>query len=97
MRLGLSEVEKAFVQVTLDLKEIPVLDGIDHLADPLGLPIHTRDLYGPSPDILIKDAGDRYPILERIANEVAKLVAIVRVRQELAGMFLGCEFLLRLA
>ncbi len=45
-------------------------------------------------EILVLDSRDRYPVLDRIENEAAKLVAMVRVRKELAGMFRGCEFLL---
>lgn len=90
----LIEIEKAFVQAIIDLKEIVVLDGIDQLTDSPGFLIRTHDLYGPLPDILIKETGDRYPVLERIQNEAAKLTAMVRVRNDLAGMFRGCKFLL---
>jgi hypothetical protein len=94
MRLRNQEIEKAFVQVAIDLKEILVLDGIDQLPDPPGFRIRSHDLYGPLPDTLIHDTGDRYPVLDRIQNEAAKLIAMVRVRQELAGIFRGCAFLL---
>jgi hypothetical protein len=92
--LRLSEVEKAFVQVAIDLKEILVLDGIDQHIDPRGFRIRAHDIFGPLPDIIIKDTGDRYPVLERISNEAAKLIAIVRIRNDLAGIFPRCKFLL---
>jgi hypothetical protein len=88
------EVEKAFVQVAIDLKEILVLDGIDQLADPPGFRIRSHDLYGSLPDIQIKDTGDRLAMLDRIQNEAAKLIAMVRVRDDLAGIFPGCKFML---
>jgi hypothetical protein len=94
VKLRTSEIEKVFVHAPIDLKEILVLDGIDQLSDPPGFRIRSHDLYGPLPDVLIHDTGDRYPVLDRIQNEAAKLIAIVRVRQDLEGMFRGCKFLL---
>ena len=75
-----------FVKVAINLKEMLVLDGIDRLPNAPGFHIRSHDLSGPLPDILIKDTGDRYSILDRIENETARLIAVVRVRQELAGM-----------
>jgi hypothetical protein len=94
LKLKIAEVEKTFVQVVIDLKEILVLDRIDTFEDPYGFRILSHDLYGPLPEILITDTGDRYPVLDRIANEAAKLYAIVRVRKDLSEIFPGCEFLL---
>jgi hypothetical protein len=68
--------------------------GIDHLSPPPTFRIRSHDLYGPLPDILIHDTGDRHPVLDRIQNEAAKLIAMVRVRQERVGMFRRCKFLL---
>jgi hypothetical protein len=93
VKLRMSEIEKVFVQVPTDLHEILVLDDIDAPPDLPGFRIRSHDLHGPIPDILIHDTGDRYPVLDRIQNEAAKLIAIVRVRQELTGMFRGCKFL----
>lgn len=39
-------------------------------------------------------AGNRLAILDKIQNEAAKLIAIVRIRQDLSRLFPGCEFLL---
>ena len=36
LRLRIAEVERVFVQVIIDLKEILVLDGVDQLKDPPG-------------------------------------------------------------
>ena len=59
-RLRVAEVEKAFVQVAIDVHEIIVLDGIGELEDPPGFRIRSHDLYGPLPDVLVEDTGDRY-------------------------------------
>lgn len=56
--------------------------------------MRSRDLYGPLPQILIEDTGDRWEVLDAIEREAAKLIAIVRVRKMLGGMYPGCEFLL---
>jgi hypothetical protein len=91
-RLRVTEIGKTFVQTVIDLKEILVPDGIDQPED--GFRIRSHDLYGPLPDILIKDTGDRYPVIEKIQRETAKLCAMVRVRDDLAAIFPGCDFLL---
>jgi hypothetical protein len=78
----------------MDWKEILVLDGIDKLEDPIGFRIRSHDLYGPLPDIVIEDTCDRYPVLGSITFETAKLIAIVRNRHDLRGIFRGCVFLL---
>lgn len=93
-RLRISTVEKVFMQITIDLKIILILDGIDQLEDLPGFRIRFHDPYSPFPDILIHDTGDRYPVLDRIQHETAKLTAMVRVRQQLYEMFRGCRFLL---
>jgi hypothetical protein len=59
-----------------------------------GFRIRSHDLYGPRPEILIKDTRDRYYVLDETKREAAKLCAMVRVREDLAGIFPGCEFLL---
>jgi hypothetical protein len=92
-RLRIFELEKAFVQVAIDLREILVLDGIDQLADPSSFRIRSHDLYGSLPEIVVKDTGDRYPVLDSIEREAAKLIAMGRIRNDLGAMFPGCEFL----
>jgi hypothetical protein len=93
-RYRIPEIENSFVQVAMDLKEILVLDGMDLRPDPPGFRIRYNDLYGPLPNILVDDTGDRLAVLDKIQNEAAKLTAIVRIRQDLAGMFRGCKILL---
>jgi hypothetical protein len=94
LRLRDTEIEKAFTQVAIDLKMFIVFDGLDRLENPIGFGIHSHDPFGPLPDIVIEDTGDRYPVLDRIALEAAKLSAIVRDRQDLRGIFPACIFLL---
>ncbi len=43
---------------------------------------------------MIADTGDRYPVLDHVQRETAKLCAIIRVRDDLAAIFPGCKFLL---
>jgi hypothetical protein len=89
----LPEVERAFMQVVIDLKEILVLDGIDVLDSPSGFRIRCHDLYGPLPDTVIEDTGDRYTVLDSVIREAAKRIAMARIRQELMGVLPGSEFL----
>jgi hypothetical protein len=58
-RLHVAVVEKAFVQVAIDLHAIIVLDGIDSLPSG-GFRIRSHDLSGPLPDVIVQDTGDRY-------------------------------------
>jgi hypothetical protein len=94
LRLRIPQIERAFIQVPTDLQEILVLDGVDLLPDLPGFRIRSHDLYGSLPDVVIKDTGDRWAVLEDIHYETAKLIAMVRVRKNLAEIFPGCEFLL---
>ena len=93
-RLRIPEIEKVFTQFAIDWQEIVVLDGIDQLEDPIRFRIRNHDLYGPLPDIVIEDTCDRYPVLSSITFETAKLIAIVRDRHDLRGIFRGCVFLM---
>jgi hypothetical protein len=56
------EVEKAFVQVAIDLKVVIVVDGIDTLSDPAGFRISYHDSYGPLPEIMIADTREGYAV-----------------------------------
>ena len=55
--------------------------------------IQSHDLYGPLPEILIPDNGDRYTILASVASEASKLYAINRVREGISNWLEVCEFL----
>lgn len=90
MKLRTPEIEKAFVQVTIDLKRILVLDGIDQREQPPGFRIRSHDLYGPLPEIIIEETRDRYQVLDDIQRETAKLCAMIRVRDDLVAMFPSC-------
>ena len=79
--------EKEFVQVTIDLKDVIVLDGVDPLHDQQSYRIRSHDLYGPLPAIEIEDTGDRLKVVDDVHNEAAKLSAIHGLRKELLEMF----------
>ena len=53
LSLHVCEVEKAFVQVAIDLHAIIVLDGVDQLKSPPGYRIRSHDLHGPLPDVVV--------------------------------------------
>jgi hypothetical protein len=91
-RLRVRELEKAFTRVAIDVKEILVLDGIDTLEDFPGFRIQCHDLYGPLPDAVIEDTGDRYPVLDRIISEAAKRIAMARLRQNICQDIPGLSF-----
>ncbi len=93
-KLRLPDVEKAFTQVVIDLKEILVLDGIDVLDALPGFRIRCHDLYGPLPEAVIEDAGDRYASLDCVIREAARRVAMARIRQQLVAALPMSEFLL---
>lgn len=94
LALRVSEIEKAFVQVTIDLKRVLIFDGVDQLEACPELRIDSHDFHGPLPGILIHNLEDRYAILDYVTTETAKLCVISRVRSNLASMFPGCRFLL---
>jgi len=79
------EIENVFVQITIDLHRILVLDGIDQIGS--GFRVRSHDLGGPLPKIQIKDTGDRYAVLDEIQREPAKLCATVRAGKDLAAVF----------
>jgi len=91
--LRLNEIAKAFVQVVIDVKQVVVLDNIAPLPDLPGFLIESHDIYGPLPDVQIKETGDRWMDLESVGIEAAKLAAINHVRADLAAFFPGCRFL----
>jgi hypothetical protein len=92
--LQIREIEKVFVHVAIDLREILVLDSIEKLSAPPSIRIRSHDLHGALPEILVRDSGERDLVLDMVQNEAAKLIAVVKIRDDLAEMFPGCEFLL---
>ncbi len=70
------KIEKEFVQVAIDLKDVIVCDGVDLLHDQQRYRIRSHDLYGPLPAIEIKDNGDRLKVVGDIRDEAAKLSAL---------------------
>jgi hypothetical protein len=77
----------------MDLKEAIVLDGIDTLPDNSGFRVRSHDFYGPLPEIMFKDSGDTFQDKDRLSNKVCKLVAIVRLRDQMARFLPGCKLL----
>jgi len=87
LRLHAGTIEKVFSGCALDLKQILVLDGIDILYD--GFRIRCHDLYGQLPAPIIKKSGDTLQDKDRLGNEVCKLVAIVKLRNEMIRFLPG--------
>ncbi len=93
MRLRISEVQKEFVQVGVDMQEALALDGIDELPFPPRFRIRSHDFYGPLPDIVVDKKGGRFAILDRTIAEAEKMAAAVRLRTELAKLYPGGHLL----
>ncbi len=87
------KIEKEFIQVAIDLKDVIVLDGVDPLHDQQRYRIRSHDLYGTLPAIEIEDTGDRLKVVGEIRAEAAKLSAVHGLRKELRGMFEDATFL----
>jgi len=77
----------------MDLKEVIVLDGIDILPDNSGFQVRSHDLYGPLPEIRIMDSSDIFLDKDRLGNQACKLVAIARLRDQMARFLPGCKLL----
>jgi hypothetical protein len=86
-------IETTFIQCVMDLKEVIVLDGVDILADNSGFRVRCHDLYGQLPEMVVKDSGDTFQDKDGLGNEVCKLVAIVRLRDEMVRWLAGGTFL----
>jgi hypothetical protein len=86
-------VEKTFTDCVMDLKEVIVLDGIDILPDSAGFRVRCHDLYGPLPEIVVKDSGNSLQDKDQLANQACKLVAIVRLRDQMTRWLAGGKFL----
>jgi len=75
----------------MDLRRIVVLDGIDILPD--GFRIRSHDLHGHLPELAMMNRGDTLQDKDRLGNEVCKLLAIVRLRDEMVRLLPGSKFL----
>ncbi len=86
-------IEKTFTDAVMDLKQVIVLDGVDILPERSGFRLRCHDLYGPLPEIVIKDSGDTFLDKERLGREACKLIAIVRLRDQIARWLPGGRYL----
>lgn len=86
-------IERTFNDCIMDLKEVVVLDGIDILPDNSGFRVRCHDLHGQLPEMVVKDSGDMFVDKDRLGNETCKLVAIVRLRDEMVRWLRGGKFL----
>ena len=93
MRFRIPEIEKTFVQVAIDVHVVIVLDAIIPVPNLPGFLIQSHDFHGPLPDVRIEDNENRLQVLDFVATEAAKLTAVAKVRDNLAGIFPGCAFL----
>ena len=82
-----ASIEKVFTDCVMDLKRILVLDDIDILPD--GFRIRSHDFHGQFPEIPMKNSGDTFQDKDRLGNEVCKLLAIVRLRDEMVRLLPG--------
>jgi len=92
-RLHPYTIEKEFNANTSVLNDVIVLDGIDLLDHPPRFRIRTHDLHGPLPDIVVEDTGDRLQAFDAISAQTGMLSAVMKIRDDLAAGYQGCEFL----
>lgn len=86
-------IEKTFTDAVTDLKQIVILDVIDILPDNSGFQVRSHDLHGPLPELLIQDSGDSFLDKDRLGREACKLVAIVRLRDQMLRFLPGSKLL----
>jgi hypothetical protein len=86
-------IRQAFSNVVAGRRKNLILDSIDPFPALPGFRIRSHDPYGPLPEIVIKDTGDRDLVLNAIKQEAAKLCAVVWIRDDIATLFPGCRFL----
>lgn len=87
-------IEKTFTDTVMNLKEVVVLDGIDILPDNSGFRVRSHDLFGQLPEIVVPNCGDTFVDKNRLGMETCKLVAIVKLRDEMIQCLAGGKFLL---
>ena len=86
-------MEKTFTDSLMDLQEVIVLDGIDILPDSTGFRVRSHDLHGPLPQIVVVDSGDAFQDKDQLGREACKLIAIVRMRDQMTRWLPGGKFL----
>jgi hypothetical protein len=86
-------IEKTFTDAVMDLQEVILLDGIDILPDNSVFRIRCHDTHGPLPEIVVKDSGDTFQDKDRLSTQACKLIAIVRLRDEMRRWLRGGKFL----
>jgi hypothetical protein len=91
IRLTPRQIEQVLTDCALDLHRILILDGIDILPD--GFRIRSHDLHGPLPELRFKNSGDTLENKDRLGNEVCKLTAMVKLREEMIRFLPGARFL----
>lgn len=89
----MGQVKEAFLRAALDLRRILVLDGIDDLNDPPCYVIHSHDLHGPLPDLVVCKSGCHPGISDWVRNGICWLSVVSGIRDEMADSLPGCEFL----
>lgn len=87
-------IEKVFTDCLMDLGHVIVPDGIDILPDKSCFRVRSHDLHGPLPEIVIEDSGNTFADKERLGTEACKLIAIVRLRDQMTRWLPGGKFLL---
>lgn len=90
-RLKSRQIEKVFNDCVYDLGRILVLDGIDMI--PNEFRIRSHDLHGQLPALAIKNSGDTLQDKDRLSNEICKLIAIVKLRDEMVRFLPGSKLL----
>ena len=69
-----------------------VLDGID--IQPEGFRIKSHDLYGLLPELLFRNSVNTFRDNDRLENKACKLIAIVKLRDEMVRLPPGGKLLL---
>ena len=91
LALSPGTIEKVFTDCGMDLRRILALDGIDILPD--GFRVRSHDLCAQLPEILMKISSDTFRDKDRLGNEVCKLPAVVKLREEMIRFLPGSNLL----
>jgi len=86
-------IETTFTQCVMDLKEVIVLDGIAIQPDNSGFRVRCHNHYGPLPEIVVKDSGDTFQDKDQLGREACKLIAILKLRDQMKRWLRGGTFL----